>query len=202
MEAREVPGLLRFCGRARHAWAPAAAAAAKRAAWRKGQKPPGRSKSAGRPERACQGWWRQSLPVVALGPRPGAGKASRGCGRAAGGKKVLAKRQCPFCRWMRAPRSRPHKIGQGSSVGQSMRSIPAVSGGTLPCYQRIKKPGLWKSWAFLFCCTASRICSLPGHAQPGSATGKASAPAQKQVASGSVPDEVTGVFVPQCLKDQ
>ena len=70
MEAREVPGLLRFCGRARHAWAPAAAAAAKRAAWRKGQKPPGRSKSAGRPERACQGWWRQSLPVVALGPRP------------------------------------------------------------------------------------------------------------------------------------
>lgn len=158
-----------FCGRARHAWAPAAAAAAKRAAWRKGQKPPGRSKSAGRPERACQGWWRQSLPVVALGPRPGAGKASRGCGRAAGGKKVLAKRQCPFCRWMRAPRSRPHKIGQGSSVGQSMRSIPAVSGGTLPCYQRIKKPGLWKSWAFLFCCTASRVCSLAGHAQPESA---------------------------------
>lgn len=140
--------------------------------------------------------------VAAISARCGGASSPRGCGRAAGGKKVLAKRQCPFCRWMRAPRSRPHKIGQGSSVGQSMRSIPAVSGGTLPCYQRIKKPGLWKSWAFLFCCTASRICSLPGHAQPGSATGKASAPAQKQVASGSVPDEVTGVFVPQCLKDQ
>lgn len=153
MEAREVPGLLRFCGRARHAWAPAAAAAAKRAAWRKGQ-PPGRSKSAGRPERACQGWWRQSLPVVALGPRPGAGKASRGCGRAAGGKKVLAKRQCPFCRWMRAPCSRPHKIGQGSSVGQSMRSIPAVSGGHPPLLSAHKKARTVKVLGFfilLYC---------------------------------------------------
>lgn len=111
-------------------------------------------------------------------------------------QKSAAKRQCPFCRWMRAPRSRPHKIGQGSSVGQSMRSIPAVSGGTLPCYQRIKKPGLWKSWAFLFCCTASRVCSLAGHAQPESAHRQGICSRTETGTSCSVPDEVTGVFVP------